>query len=389
MSVSDPSKHVRFVMATRRDDSRAKVSWSGVLSALEANENAEAVIYDRTRDGSAMEFYRSALRSVDFRDRLHLVRQDHKSPTGDVWRHLVMLEPRWLTHLHDDDSWTGCHSVPDAISEDVSVVIPNLDHVSNGRLAVAPAMTTQHALFGLVRPDIATCFLRYLADSPTPNGGSDMLLMRLCTSAGTSITSPSYSYLWDTGNWASHTWANSIQSYLDDAGWGDVSQGDIYVLLQQLDILAVMGRARPLIAGAHWNREIERLMRHFWPFTAEGARAILKVAPTKVRYSVVASRGAPQGLRLRSTFLRLMEPLPRYDSQFEEIRMGMRVLEGIQEVIDDLLPALTHFAPTSFRAQVDFLRGEIRETHRLYAANQKTQGEPSRADSLQSRIRRY
>jgi hypothetical protein len=363
---------VACVMATRREDSRARANWRMLLADVTDARRLTGLIMDRTPSAAVPEELRLA-GWEEGRSKLRVIRQSYDAPIREIWRTIKRVDAPWLVTLADDDQWSGLSRIGLPVDASVSVIAPSLSSESSAGISQIPfhPIRTQHVLHGFVRHDVLRTVGRYLSEAPTPWGGEDALLVFAAEGFGRVVQSSDYCYCWNSHNWEPESQQEVLESYLRQAGWGDMSGLSTYLLAQSLDRLAVTAYARDEMDEANWLSLVSAAMARFWPVTDEHHNAIYRRFPGPVRRAILQSRGLAGGARVRRTLgmaaVYSVAPRPKRRS-LERYATGTQLLATPEDVLAGIIPALRAAAPQGVQDQIDFWSACITDVQRFSQA---------------------
>lgn len=363
---------VACVMATRREDSRARANWRMLLADVTDACHLTGLIMDRTPSAAVREELRLAGWD-EGRSKLRVIRQSYDAPIREIWRTIRGVDAPWLVTLADDDEWFGLSGIGLPEDTSVSVMAPSLSSDSSAGITQVPfrPIRTQHVLHGAIRHDVLRTVSRYLSDAPTPWGGEDALLVFAAEGFGRIVESSEYRYCWNSHNWEPQSQQEVLESYLRKAGWGDMSGLSTYLLAQSLDRLAVTAYARDEMDEGNWLSLVSSAMARFWPVTDERHNATFRRVPGPFRRAILHSRGLAGGARVRRTLgmtaVYSVARRPKRGS-LSRYATGTQLVATPEDVLAGIIPALRSEAPLGVQDQIDFWSACITDVQRFSQA---------------------
>ena len=363
---------VACVMATRREDFRARANWRMLLSDVTDGRHLSGLIMDRTPSAAVADELRRAGWNEGTSE-LRVIRQSYDASIREIWRTIERVNAPWLVTLADDDQWSGLSGIELPLDASVSVIAPSLSSESSAGVLQIPfrPIRTQHVLHGVIRHDVLRTVARYLSDAPTPWGGEDALLVFAAEGFGRVVQSSDYRYFWNSHNWEPESQQEVLESYLRKAGWGYMSGLSTYLLAQSLDRLAVTAYARDEMDEANWLSLVSSAMARFWPVTDEHHNATYRRFPGPFRRAILHSRGLAGGARVRRTLgMTAVYSVARRPKRGSLARYatGMQLILTPEDVLASLIPALRSEAPLGVQDQIDFWSACITDVQRFSQA---------------------
>lgn len=325
-----------FFMPTRRE---TPTSWAKLWQTHCQSKSSTLLILDKTREGSATEFFSSAVeRDISQGDVILLRRPYEEDPFQSVAD--VSIAPSlFVMQCHDDDDWTGFPVLPSNFQEYLSFEVPcrrdsptaeaNLDgHLSR--------------FFGAIRGDIWSRFIRHCGVNPRGTDPTvDQTLAFLLAAMGQSGRVAGYTYTYNNDNWA--TWADVEENNLRAMrrlGWQTADVVPAVHWCHLLDDLEALHLYGDMMSDHRVRQALSQ--RLFYPLMPSGldplSSAIWRLCPPVVRASMVRSRGTGRGWRRLEGIIRgsaRLEP-----THTERVLLGGYGRISLEQILTEYLPAL-------------------------------------------------